>query len=134
MTYRLCPDPDESRQHLVGVGVVPVLVGLLDFQDADVQYNCTAALSNITADGEEIIPSVVTTSLRGACPVLGVNRNELARGQPKLVQELVRLTDSLSLGVRCQAALALRNLAVDGKLQFPPPGISCSSPLQKTIS
>ena len=134
MTDRLCPNPDESRQHLVDVGILPVLVGLLDFQDADMQYNCTAALSNITADGEGIIPSIVTTSLRGACPVLGVNRNELVQGQPKLVQELVRLMDSLSLRVRCQAALALRNLAIDGKPQLPAPSISCSSPLQKTIS
>lgn len=43
------------------------------------------------------------------------NRKKLASGEPKLVQSLVALMDSPSLKVQCQAALALRNLASDGR-------------------
>ena len=60
MTDELCLDPDECRQHLVNAGVIPVLVELLNSPDPYVQYNCTAALSNITADGKGIIPSTIT--------------------------------------------------------------------------
>ena len=52
--------------------------------------------------------------------MLGVNRKKLAQSEPKLVQNLVQLMDSSSLKVQCQAALALRNLASDGKTQHPP--------------
>lgn len=47
---------------------------------------------------------------------LGNNRKKLAQSEPKLVSSLVALMDSQSLKVQCQAALALRNLASDGKL------------------
>ena len=46
---------------------------------------------------------------------VGNNRKKLAQSEPKLVSSLVCLMDSPSLKVQCQAALALRNLASDGK-------------------
>jgi hypothetical protein len=45
-------DSDENRQQLVNAGAIPVLVGLLNSSDTDVQYYCTTALSNIAVDGE----------------------------------------------------------------------------------
>lgn len=45
----------------------------------------------------------------------GANRKKLAQTEPKLVSSLVMLMDSPSLKVQCQAALALRNLASDGR-------------------
>ena len=42
---------DENRQQLVNAGAIPVLVGLLNSTDTDVQYYCTTALSNIAVDG-----------------------------------------------------------------------------------
>ena len=44
-------DSDENRQQLVNAGAIPVLVGLLNSPDTDVQYYCTTALSNIAVDG-----------------------------------------------------------------------------------
>lgn len=41
-----------NRQHMVNVGAIPVLIGLLSSPDADVQYYCTTALSNIAVDGK----------------------------------------------------------------------------------
>ena len=41
---------DENRQQLVSAGAIPVLVGLLNSEDTDVQYYCTTALSNIAVD------------------------------------------------------------------------------------
>ena len=113
MTDRLHPDPDENRQQLVNAGAIPVLVGLLNSPDTDVQYYCTTALSNIAVDGRNI--AFHPKLLKGAYPVLGVNRKKLAQSEPKLVQNLVQLMDSSSLKVQCQAALALRNLASDGE-------------------
>jgi vacuolar protein 8 len=86
---------DENRQQLVNAGAIPVLVGLLNSPDTDVQYYCTTALSNIAVDG--------------------TNRKKLAQSEQKLVTSLVQLMDSQSLKVQCQAALALRNLASDGE-------------------
>jgi vacuolar protein 8 len=43
---------DENRHQLVHAGAIPVLVGLLNSPDTDVQYYCTTALSNIAVDGE----------------------------------------------------------------------------------
>jgi vacuolar protein 8 len=37
---------------LVNAGAIPVLVGLLNSTDTDVQYYCTTALSNIAVDGK----------------------------------------------------------------------------------
>ncbi len=79
----------------MAAGAIPVLVNLLKSSDTDVQYYCTTALSNIAVDAQ--------------------NRKRLSSSEPKLVQSLVALMDSQSLKVQCQAALALRNLASDGK-------------------
>lgn len=46
--------PEENRQQLVNAGAIPVLIGLLSSPDADVQYYCTTALSNIAVDGKNI--------------------------------------------------------------------------------
>ena len=46
---------DENRQQLVDAGAVPVLVSLLNFLDTDVQYRCTAALSDIVVDDPSAI-------------------------------------------------------------------------------
>jgi len=54
----VCHFPDENRQLLVNAGAIPVLVSLLRSSDTDVQYYCTAALSNIAVDG----PSTVLLS------------------------------------------------------------------------
>ena len=52
MNDRLPANPDENRQQLVNAGAIPVLVGLLNSPDTDVQYYCTTALSNIAVDGK----------------------------------------------------------------------------------
>ena len=79
-----------------------MLVQLLSSTDQDVQYYCTTALSNIAVDAS--------------------NRKKLAQTESRLVQSLVQLMMSGSLGgtpkVQCQAALALRNLASDEKYQL----------------
>ena len=72
-------------------------LSLLSNEDADVQYYCTTALSNIAVDE--------------------VNRKKLASTEPKLVGQLVHLMDSPSPRVQCQATLALRNLASDSGYQ-----------------
>ena len=91
-------DTDDNRQQLVNAGAIPVLVQLLSSTDVDVQYYCTTALSNIAVDSG--------------------NRKKLAQTESKLVYSLVRLMDSSSPKVQCQAALALRNLASDEKYQL----------------
>ncbi|CCE66058.1 hypothetical protein TPHA_0O00890 [Tetrapisispora phaffii CBS 4417] len=88
----------ENRKELVGAGAVPVLVSLLSSTDPDVQYYCTTALSNIAVDE--------------------VNRKTLAQTEPRLVSKLVSLMDSPSQRVKCQATLALRNLASDTSYQL----------------
>lgn len=85
---------EENRQQLVNAGAIPVLISLLSSPDADVQYYCTTALSNIAVDSG--------------------NRKKLAQTDSRLVQYLIALMDTKSLKVQCQAALALRNLASDG--------------------
>jgi vacuolar protein 8 len=47
--------------------------------------------------------------------LLANNRKKLAQTDSRLVQYLIALMDTKSLKVQCQAALALRNLASDGK-------------------
>lgn len=89
---------DDNRQQLVNAGAIPVLVQLLSSPDVDVQYYCTTALSNIAVDAG--------------------NRKRLAQTESRLVQSLVKLMDSSSPKVQCQAALALRNLASDEKYQL----------------
>lgn len=88
----------ENRKELVDAGAVPVLVSLLSSGDADVQYYCTTALSNIAVDE--------------------VNRRYLSKHAPKLVTKLVSLMNSNAPRVKCQATLALRNLASDTNYQL----------------
>ncbi|KAI0227943.1 Vacuolar protein 8 [Massospora cicadina] len=89
---------DENRQQLVNAGAIPVLISLLHSSDTDVQYYCTTAISNIAVDAS--------------------NRKKLAQGGFQLVNSLISLMESTSLKVQCQAALALRNLASDGKFNL----------------
>lgn len=95
--FQILTRSDENRRELVHAGAIPVLVQLLAFQDVDVQYYCTTALSNIAVDAN--------------------NRKRL-QSEPRLIQSLVRLMNSTSPKVQCQAALALRNLASDEKYQL----------------
>ena len=44
-------------------GAIPVLVGLLDPPDTDVQCNCTTALSNIAVDGQSALSYCLGGSL-----------------------------------------------------------------------
>ncbi|CCF59703.1 hypothetical protein KAFR_0H02940 [Kazachstania africana CBS 2517] len=88
----------ENRRELVNAGAVPILVQLLSSSDPDVQYYCTTALSNIAVDEE--------------------NRQKLSQNEPRLVSKLVNLMDSTSSRVKCQATLALRNLASDTSYQL----------------
>jgi len=85
---------DENRALLVQAGAVPVLVALLLSPDADIQYYCTTAISNIAVDQ--------------------LNRERLAQTERGLVSGLVRLMAGDSELVAAQAALAARNLASDG--------------------
>jgi vacuolar protein 8 len=89
---------DENRALLVQAGAVPVLVSLLLSPDADIQYYCTTAISNIAVDP--------------------TNRERLAHNERGLVLSLVKLMAGESELVAGQAALASRNLASDG--HFPP--------------
>lgn len=89
---------EENRKELVNAGAVPVLVSMLSSTDPDVQYYCTTALSNIAVDE--------------------VNRKKLAQSEPRLVSKLVNLMNSPSSRVKCQATLALRNLASDTSYQL----------------
>lgn len=95
----------------MNAGAIPVLVSLLNSPDTDVQYYCTTALSNIAVDSKFSFVFYCTRSYL----FVGSNRKKLAQSEPKLVSSLVQLMDSPSLKVQCQAALALRNLASDGK-------------------
>lgn len=88
-----------NRQEVVAAGAVPVLVSLLSTSsDPDVQYYCTTAISNIAVDE----PS----------------RKKLLKSEPKLVSHLIKLMDSDSPRIQCQATLALRNLASDPMYQI----------------
>ncbi|KAL6928146.1 hypothetical protein ACO0SA_002877 [Hanseniaspora valbyensis] len=88
----------ETRRELINVGAIPVLITLLNSSDADVQYYCTTALSNIAVDEE--------------------NRNRMQATEPDLVPSLIKLMDSKASRVKCQAILALRNLASDPSYQL----------------
>ena len=93
-------------------GVLPVLVELFDSLDTDVQYYSISILASIARHGKNILlPS--SNSLR--YPVLGMNREELARSEPRLVETLVQHMNSSSLKVQSRAACTLGNLALDGE-------------------
>lgn len=54
---------EENRQQLVNAGAILVLISLLSSPDADVQYYCTTALSNIAVDGKPLL-STLNAQLR----------------------------------------------------------------------
>ncbi|OMJ14087.1 Vacuolar protein 8 [Smittium culicis] len=87
----------ENRMQLVSAGAVRVLVELLDASDSGVQYYSTTAISNIAVDEN--------------------SRAHLHQTEPSLVPKLIRLMDEPEANIRCQAALALRNLASDDEYQ-----------------
>ncbi|PVU94912.1 hypothetical protein BB559_002878 [Furculomyces boomerangus] len=87
----------ENRQQLVSAGAVHVLIELLDATDIDVRYYSTTAVSNIAVDAN--------------------NRLQLLKSEPTLVPRLVKLMNEPEPKIRCQAALALRNLASDDEFQ-----------------
>ncbi|RUO96220.1 LOW QUALITY PROTEIN: armadillo-type protein [Jimgerdemannia flammicorona] len=118
-------------QQLVNAKAIPVLIGLLNSPDPDVQYYCTTALSNIAVDGmlgpggewrsgmskwdDKVSLSSFSLKMNICLWVLvEANRKKLAQTDNRLVQYLIALMDAKSLKVQCQAALALRNLASDG--------------------
>jgi vacuolar protein 8 len=120
---RSCPlhSVEENRQQLVNAGAIPILIGLLRSDDADVQYYCSTALSNIAVDGKKEIEFLFIYLYRQKkTPLklfyLASNRKKLALADSYLIQYLIALMDTKSLKVQCQAALALRNLASDGML------------------
>jgi len=51
------------------------------------------------------------------CKILADNRVKLAN-ESRLIQYLIHLMSSPTPKIQCQAALALRNLASDGKLSI----------------
>ncbi|KAK1230431.1 Vacuolar protein 8 [Marasmius sp. AFHP31] len=81
------------RQQLVNTGAILVLVSLLDSHETDVQYYFTTALSNVAVD----------------------ERTQVGDQSYRIDGEHL---ESTSLKARCQAALALRNLASDEKYQL----------------
>ncbi|KAI3638025.1 hypothetical protein MIR68_003636 [Amoeboaphelidium protococcarum] len=96
---------EENRRELVDCNVIPVLVHILHsytlgkgIADDDVVYYCTTAISNLAVDAS--------------------NRKRLA-GEKSLVGDLIELLlPSCQLKIRCQSALALRNLASDAFFQL----------------
>ena len=95
LLYSVGPS-ESSRSQLVLLGALPVLVRALHAVDSDVQYLTAAALSNMA----------VTARHRTMMVAVG-NRD--------VMRALVRLLSSPKEKVKCQACLALRNLATDSK-------------------
>ena len=96
-------------------GILPVLIELIASLDTDVQYYSIDILGEIAHDGKNILlPS--SDSLR--YPVLDMNRKELARSEPRLVETLVQHMNSSHLKVQSRAACALGWLALDGGCQL----------------
>lgn len=89
---------ESNREELVQAGAVAAFIQLLDCRDVDVQFYCAAALSNIA----------VNEAHRRV--VVGV-------GDRKVLRSLITLMDSDADKVRCQACLAMRNLASDDDSQ-----------------
>ncbi|XP_072042149.1 uncharacterized protein [Amphiura filiformis] len=85
---------ESNRSALVSAGAVQLFIDLLDTNDTDVQYYCAAAISNMAVD-ETHRATVVK------------------EGNHKVLTVLIRLLQSPSDKVKCQACFALRNLASD---------------------
>ncbi|KAK3576651.1 hypothetical protein CHS0354_023169, partial [Potamilus streckersoni] len=92
-------DIESNCNVLVNRGAIPVLVHALHSLDIDVQYHCSAALSNIAV------------SKKYRTMITGV-------GYHDVIELLIRLISSESEMVKCQGCIALRNLAVDEDIQF----------------
>lgn len=85
---------ESNRQELVQTGAVPVFVRLLESRDVDVQFYCAAAISNLAVHDSH-------------------RRVIVGYGNGKAIRVLVSLMKSNSDKVKCQACLAIRNLASD---------------------
>lgn len=88
---------EANRNDLVSKGAIPALIQALQSTDHDIQYYCSAALSNIAIDEKHRTMMV-------------------AVGCHDIVEAMIRLLTSKSERVKCQACFALRNLASDGRL------------------
>ncbi|KAF9181848.1 Vacuolar protein 8 [Haplosporangium sp. Z 767] len=90
---------NESMNRVVDAGAIPVLSSLLNSTHSDILQDCATALKNITS--------------------LGANRGILARTQPNFVDTVIRLLSTpVNANARGQAALILRNLALDADYQM----------------
>ena len=87
---------ETNRNDLVSQGAIPVLIEALQADDHDIQYYCSAALSNIAINDKHRAMMV-------------------AVGCHDIIELMIRLLSSKSERVKCQACYALRNLASDGK-------------------
>ncbi|KAG0262289.1 Vacuolar protein 8 [Mortierella polycephala] len=90
---------NESMNQVVDAGAIPVLSGLLNSTHSDILQDCATTLKNITS--------------------VGANRDILARTQPNFVNTVIRLlSTTVSANAQGQAALILRNLALDTDYQM----------------
>ncbi|XP_022101489.1 vacuolar protein 8-like [Acanthaster planci] len=85
---------DSTRTVLVSHGAVPLFVASLHSDDSEIQYYCAAALSNLAVDATH-------------------RASVVQAGNNKVLRQLIRLLESPSEKVKCQACFALRNLASD---------------------
>ncbi|XP_077989675.1 uncharacterized protein LOC144444144 [Glandiceps talaboti] len=83
-----------NRSEMVIKGAIPIFVSSLKSKDSDVLYYCTAALSNIAVDGDYRML------------MIGI-------GYYDIIRFLIQLLNYPADKVKCQACLALRNLASD---------------------
>lgn len=103
-----------NRDELVKLGALPMLVMVLTTPDPDVQYYCAAALSNLAV------------SERHRVMVMAVGHNDA-------IHKLTQLLSSAREKVKCQACLALRNLASDGDSQLLMVKMGCLSALHGVV-
>ena len=87
---------ESNRNELVAHGALPIFVLALHTNDADVQYYSAAAISNMAVNERHRTMMV-------------------AIGHYDVLYRLIKLLGSKKEKVRCQACLALRNFASDGK-------------------
>nr|XP_006825624.1 PREDICTED: vacuolar protein 8-like [Saccoglossus kowalevskii] len=83
-----------SRNEMVSQGAIPTFINCLRSKDSDVLYYCTAALSNIAVDH------------RYRCMMIAV-------GHYDVIRSFISLLSYPADKVKCQACLALRNMASD---------------------
>ncbi|XP_070533914.1 uncharacterized protein [Ptychodera flava] len=83
-----------NRSEMVSKGAIPLFVNYLRSKDSEVVYYCTAALSNIAVDSDY------------RTLMIGI-------GHYDIIRSLIQLLSYQTEKVKCQACLALRNLASD---------------------